>query len=161
MKTLISILFLQICIEGYSQCDIKTNHIPDGVTMKYFTPKPVAKTKNHEAGLSLYYNVNTNQYTLSIFVLLKNTIKSELSGNLIIQTTNHAGISLTPHIHKMVKMNGNDVATSVYYLSDRDIIELKTYTLKTLAFDMNGEIIGLTTTENKNLLINEFKCLNN
>lgn len=159
MKTLISILFLLICTKGYNQCDIRTNHRPDGVTMKYFTPKPVAKAKNHEAGLSLYYNVNTKQFTISIFVLLKNTTKDELSGNLILQTTNDKGISLTPHIHKMIKMNGNDVATSIYYLTERDINELQKYSLKTVAFTINGEIIGLTVTENKALLINEFNCI--
>lgn len=161
MKKLISLILLLVYIKGYSQCDVKINNRPDGITMKYFTPRPVAKTKNHEAGLSLYYNVNTNQYTLSIFVLLKNTLKSELNGNLILQTTNNKGISLTPHVHKMIKMNGNNVATSIYYLSEKDVQELKKHPLKTLAFNINNEIIGLTATENKSLLVNEFKCINN
>jgi len=45
MKQLLLILVLLITGNVFSQCDIKRNNRPDGSTIKYFTPKPVAKTK--------------------------------------------------------------------------------------------------------------------
>ena len=160
MKIYITILLLLFTMHNYSQCDIKTTNRPDGITMKYFTPKPVARAAKHEAGLSLYYNVQEKQYTLTIFVLQKESNSKELEGNLIIQTTNTNGISLKPYLHKMIEMNGQDVATSIYYLEQSDVDELKKYALKTLAFTIDSQIIGLTVTENPNLLQNEFACFN-
>jgi len=160
MKKILTLLILLCFIKTYSQCNIKTTHRPDGITVKYFTPKPVAISKSHEAGLSLYYSVNTKQYTLTIFVLHKSSNKGKTTGNLILQTTNNVGISLTSHISKMIEMNGNDVSMTIYNLTKKDIIELKTYNLKTVAFTINGEIIGMTVTQNKDLIINEYNCLN-
>ena len=56
-------------------------------------------------------------------------------------------------------MNGNKVSTTIYYLTNKDLQELKTYTLKTISFKINGELIGMTVTQNKDLLIKEFNCL--
>lgn len=160
MKNILALLFLLFAIKGYTQCDVKTINRPDGATIKYFTPKPVAATKSHETGLSLYYNQDTKQYTLTIFVLHKTSKKGETTGNLIIQTTNKYGLSLAPHISKMIQMNGRDVSTTIYYLTKKDISELKAHNLKTVAFTINGEMLGMTVTENKDLLIKEYNCLN-
>jgi hypothetical protein len=160
MKKIIILFTLLLLTKVHSQCDIKTTNRPDGVTIKYFTPKPVAIGQKHETGLSLYFNKNTKQYTLTIFVLHKTSNKGKTTGNLILQTTNNVGISLTPYISKIIDMNGNDVTTTIYYLTKKDITELKTYNLKTIAFTINGEIIGMTVTQNKDLLTKEFNCLN-
>lgn len=160
MKKILTLLILLSLTKTYSQCDIKTTYRPDGITIKYFTPKAVAISKSHEAGLSLYYNENTKQYTLTVFVLHKTSNKGKTTGKLILQTTNNVGISLTPYISKMIDMNGNDISTTIYYLTKKDIAELKIYNLKTIAFTINGEIIGMTVTQNKDLLIKEYKCLN-
>jgi len=160
MKTLLLLIFTTIFYAGYSQCDIKTNNRPDGSTIKYFTPKPVAKTKSHEAGMSLYYNETTKEYTLSVFLLYKSGAPKELNGNLLIQTTSNNGLSLKPYTNKLITMNGNEVATSIYLLTQKDIDQLKKYPLKTISVNYGDSMIGLTTTENKSLIINEFLCLN-
>jgi hypothetical protein len=160
MKQLVFILLVLVTGNVFSQCDIKTNNRPDGSTIKYFTPKPVAKTSDHEAGLSLYYNVQSKEYTLTIFLLYKNGTPTKLNGDLIIQTTGDTGISLKSYRHELVTMNGKEIGTSIYYLTQKDIAQLEKYPLKTLSVKVNNNIIGLTITENKNLIIKQFSCLN-
>lgn len=82
--------------------------------MKYFNPIPIAINNSHEAGLSLYKNTNNNTYLLTITVLFKTNPPTELNGNLIIQTTGNNGISLKPVMHKLINMNGRNVASSIY-----------------------------------------------
>jgi hypothetical protein len=57
-------------------------------------------------------------------------------------------------------MNGKEIGTSIYYLTQKDIAQLEKYPLKTLSVKVNNNIIGLTITENKNLIIKQFSCLN-
>lgn len=160
MKKIIIIFTVLFLTKAHSQCDIKTTNRPDGVTIKYFTPKPVSIGKKHETGLSLYYNKNTKQYTLGVFVLHKTQQVAKTTGNLILQTTNNNGISLKPHVSEVIEMNGNEVSTTIYYLTSKDLQELKTFNLKTVSFTINGEIIGMSVTQNKDLIIKEFNCLN-
>ena len=160
MKTLIILILLVLKpIIGLSQCDIKVTKRPDGNTIKYFKPKPVARHSNYEAGLGLYYNESTEQYTLSLFFLIKKGDKQKVTTDLIIQTTGSDGLRLKPYTSELIEMNGNFVATTIYILKERDITVLKKYNLKTLAFWFDS-MIGLTVTENKDVLIKEFNCLN-
>ena len=112
MKNFIIFTLLLIFDVCYSQTEIKTVDRPDGVTLKYFNPSPVAIASSHEAGLSLYKNINTKQYFITITVLFKQQTPTELSGNLLIQTTGTKGLSLTPVYHKLINMNGKNVAAS-------------------------------------------------
>lgn len=153
----ITLLFISLCT--FSQYDIKTVHRPDGITMKYFNPIPVAIASSHEAGLALYRNVTNKFYMLSLTVLFKSGIPKELSGNLMIQTTGTKGLSLEPAFHKLVNMNGREVATSMYMLTERDIKELKSQNIKLISFSVDGQPVGLNLTKNKNVLITEFSKL--
>ena len=37
-----------------AQCNTKTNHRPDGITIKYFKPKPVMRSSQYEVGVGIY-----------------------------------------------------------------------------------------------------------
>jgi hypothetical protein len=160
MKKLLILSFVLIStLTTYGQYDVKTLNRPDGIILKYFNPIPVAITNSHEAGLSLYKNKDNNTYLLAITVLFKASTPTELNGNLIIQTTGNKGISLKPVMHKLINMNGRNVASSMYSLTNRDIIELKSKSLKLVSFYVNAQPIGLTLTKNKDILIKEFSIL--
>lgn len=160
MKKLILLSFLIISnLTVFGQYDIKTVNRPDGVTMKYFNPMPVAITSSHEAGLSLYKNIKDKSYFLAVTVLFKTKTPTELNGNLMVQTTGNKGISLKPVMHKLINMNGRNVATSMYLLTPRDIIELKSKLIKLVSFYVNGQPIGLNLTKNKDILVKEFSIL--
>lgn len=159
MKKLLFIALLLIFNITYSQNDIKTVNRPDGVTLKYFNPIPVVIANSYEAGLSLYKNINTKQYFLTVTVLFKQQSPTELSGNLLIQTTGTKGISLSPVWHKLINMNGQNVATSMYLLTTRDINELKIHPIKLISFNAYGQPVGLNLTKNKDLVITELSKL--
>lgn len=160
MKRLLLLSLLMFSnLSVFGQYDIKTVNRPDGITMNYFNPIPVAITNSHEAGLSLYKSTNNDTYLLAITVLFKTTTPTELNGNLIIQTTGSKGISLEPVMHKLINMNGRNVASSMYALTSRDITELKTKQIKLVSFYINNQPVGLNTTKNKDLLIKEFSKL--
>lgn len=127
--------------------------------MKYFIPKPVARTSSYEAGLSLYLNNNSGDYTLSLFLLFKKGNTQKITSDLLIQTTGSDGLKLKSYTSELIEMNGDFVATAIYILDGRDITALKKYNLKTLSFWFDS-MIGLTVTENKDVLVKEFNCLN-
>lgn len=161
MKKLLILSFVLIStLITYGQYDVKTVNRPDGITLEYFNPIPVAITNNHEAGLSLYKNKDNNTYLLSITVLFKASTPTELNGNLIIQSTGNRGISLKPVMHKLINMNGRNIASSMYSLTNRDIIKLKSKSLELISFYVNEQPIGLSLTKNKDILIKEFSVLN-
>jgi hypothetical protein len=154
----VSLIFSSFTVFG--QFEVKTNNRPDGITLNYINPIPVAIASDYEAGLSLYKNPANNLYLVAITVLFKTSIPKELKGNLLIQTTGNNGISLKPVMNKLINMNGRDIATSMYSLTNRDIGELSVNPIKMLSFNVNNEIIALHLTENKDLLIKEFNLLN-
>lgn len=159
MKKSFFLILLLICNIAFAQNEIKTVNRPDGVTMKYFNPVPVVIANSHEAGLSLYKNINTQQYFLTVTVLFKQQSPTELSGNLLIQTNGIEGLSLSPVWHKMINMNGQNVATSMYLLTNRDIDELKVHQIKLISFNVYDQPVGLNLTKNKDLIINELSKL--
>lgn len=162
MKKIISLTLLLISnLTAFGQYDIKTLNRPDSVTLEYFNPIPVARAYNYEAGLSLYKNPDNNKYFITISVLFKNTVAEELNGNLLIQTTGKNGISLEPAYNRLVTMNGREVALSMYYLTEREINELKSNSIKLISFTIKDEIIALNLTENRDVLVKEFEILIN
>ena len=146
---------------SFAQYEVKTVKRPDGITLKYFNPIPVARAYNYEVGLSLYKNPDNNKYLTAITVLFKNTEPEELNGNLTIQTIGKNGISLEPVYNRLVSMNSREVALSMYYLTERDINELKSNSIKLISFTINNEIIALNLTENRDVLVKEFEILSN
>lgn len=159
MKKIFFLALLLICNNIFSQNEIKTVNRPDGITMKYFNPVPVVIANSHEAGLSLYKNINTKEYFLTVTVLFKKQSPTELSGNLLIQTNGTEGLSLSPVWHKLINMNGQNVATSMYILTNKDIDQLKIREIKLISFNSNNQPVGLNLTKNKDLLIIELSKL--
>jgi hypothetical protein len=155
MKKITLLTLLVICTSVFSQNEIKTINRPDGVTMKYFNPVPVVIANSHEAGLSLYKNMNTKQYFLAVTVLFKSESPTELSGNLLVQTTGTKGLSLEPVFHKLINMNGRQVASSMYLLTNRDINELKINNIKLISFNAYNQPISLNLTKDKDLILKE------
>lgn len=159
MKNILLLIALLIIHLGFSQTEIKTINQPDGVTMKYFNPTPVAIASSHEAGLSLYKNMNTKQYFLAVVVLFKKESPKELTGNLLIQTTGTKGLSLVPVFNKIINMNGQNAASSMYLLTNRDINELKINNIKLISFNTDNQPVGLTLTKNKDLVAKQLSKL--
>lgn len=160
-KLSILICLIVSSFTALAQYEVKTIKRPDGITLKYFNPIPVARAYNYEAGLSLYKNPDNNKYFVAISVLFKNTVAEELNGNLLIQTTGKNGISLEPAYNRLVTINGREVALSMYYLTGREINELKSNSIKLISFNVNDEIIALNLTENRDVLVKEFEILSN
>jgi len=160
-KLSILICLIVSSFTALAQYEVKTIKRPDGITLKYFNPIPVARAYNYEAGLSLYKNPDNNKYFVAISVLFKNTVAEELNGNLLIQTTGKNGISLEPAYNRLVTMNGREVALSMYYLTERDINEFKSNSIKLISFTINNEITALNLTENRDVLVKEFEILSN
>ena len=159
MKKFFALIFCFVGICAFSQSEIRTVQRPDGVTLKYFNPLPVAIHSNFEAGLALYKNVTNDFYLVALTVLFKTSKPTELSGDLMIQTTGTKGILLESVFHKLVDMNGRKVASSMYLLTESDIMELKKSPIKLIAFEINGSPIGLNLTKNKSILVTEMAKL--
>jgi hypothetical protein len=56
-------------------------------------------------------------------------------------------------------MNGQNVATSMYLLTDKDINQLKINEIKLISFNAYDKHVGLNLTKNKDLLIVELSKL--
>ena len=75
------------------------------------------------------------------------------------QTVGVNGLSLKPVWHKLINMNGRNVATSMYFLTNRDIKELKVNSIKLISFTVNNQLMGLSLTKNRNLIKTELNLL--
>src|SRR5690606_28122247 len=105
-KIFILLLIILVTVNLKAQCNSKTVHRDDGVTMEYFAPKPVIRTSNYEVGTSIYKNRTTNDLLINVSILFKTIKPQNLTGDLIIHTTSDSGIRLKPVITDLIKMNG-------------------------------------------------------
>lgn len=161
MKTISFFLLIQFMAIPYAfgQCNTKVVHRDDGVTMEYFTPKPVIRTATYEVGASIYKNRTSGDLLLNISVLFKTLKPQNLTGDLIIHTTTDSGIKLKPVITELMKMNGRDVALGLFLITQRDYEILKSSKLIGVYFRLEGSLKGDSVTENSNLLNEQLKCL--
>lgn len=159
MKKYFFIITLLIGVFGHAQCDIKTNHRPDGNTIKYFNPKPIIRQSNYEVGIAINKNETANRYMVGISVLFNGLNPMDIKGDLTIQTTSQTSIVLKFINSNKIKMNGRDVTVALFDLDNSSKKNLEKNSLKSLFFKMNGKIYGATITENKSILINEINCL--
>ena len=162
MKTISFFLVIQFMAITYTfaQCNSKTVHRDDGVTMEYFSPKPVIRTSEYEVGASIYKNRTTNDLLISVSVLFKTIKPQNLTGDLIIHTTSDSGIRLKPVITDLIKMHGRDVALGLFLITQRDYEILKSSKLKGLYFRLEGNLKGDSVTENKDLFNKQLQCPN-
>jgi hypothetical protein len=155
---LVVILYQAVC---YSQCNLKTINRPDGNTIKYFNPKPVIRQSQYEVGSAIYKNETTGMYMVNISVLFKTIAPKNIKGKLTIQTTGKRGIELKLVKSEQVDMNGRKLAVGLYEIDKLSFEELKKYQLKSIFFYIDSKMYGATVTENKNVYMNELKCLIN
>lgn len=162
MKKILTIITILITYFNYAQCsELKTNNRPDGNVIKYFNPKPLIKLSTYEAGASVYHNITTDKYYISIVILFKTLAQDDVSGSLTIQLKNtNNSISLKLIESNKTKMNGKDVCIAMYELDNKSLELLKKNQLKSVFFKIKSITHGNTITENNNLFINQLKCLN-
>ncbi len=160
MKNYILILLLLI-VSGavFSQCNYKITNRPDGNVMHYYNPQPVVKQEKVEIGIGIYKNITSGDCFLNVSVLFKKGTPQELAGLAIIQTNSNEGISLPIEVSELVEMNGRDLAIGLYKLSDRDLNILRKYTLKSIFVNVGINLTGANTTMNKDIILNQLKCL--
>jgi hypothetical protein len=160
MNKLLTLIILLISVNIYAQCnDLKTTKRPDNNTIKYFNPKPIIRQDSYEVGTSIYKNLTSGKYMVSITVLFKKIAPKDIDGKLTIQTTNNVGIELSLVHSEQVDMNGNKTALALYEIDSRSLAELKKYPLKSIYFYINAKMYGATVTENKSLFVGQFPCL--
>lgn len=143
---------------AFSQCNTKTTHRPDGVTMEYFNPKPVIRKDSYEVGTAIYKNKSTGDLTLNISVLFKSETPQKFTGKAIIQTDSEEGLKLSPVVSRLMKMNGSNVALGLFLITKRDYEILKNNSLKSVFFHLEGDLTGNTVTENESILENQLDC---
>jgi len=160
MKNHILILFILITSGSvFSQCNYKITNRPDGNVMQYFNPQPVVKQEKAEIGIGIYKNITSGDYFLNVSVLFKKGTPQELIGFATIQTSSSDGISLPIEVSQLVEMNGRDVSIGLYKLSNRDLNILRKYTLKSIFVNVGSNLTGANTTMNKDIILNQLKCL--
>lgn len=143
----------------FGQCDIKENIRPDGSTMRYFNPKPVAKLADFEIGIGAYRNTTANADYVTITLLLKNMTVADLRGDLTIQTTSSESVVLKMVESKSLTMNGRKLSVAMYEINPGDYKILLTKPLKSIYFNIYWDTYGYTVTENKTILNKELACL--
>lgn len=159
MKTIFLITIALFCIETSAQCNIKTTLRPDGHTMKYFNPTPIIRLSNYEVGASVYKNINTQKYFLSIAVLFITEPPKTITGSLTVQTTGEKGLVLPLSVSEEIIMNNRKVSVAMYEISKENFKELEENYLKNVFFYLEGKMYGSSLTENKGSISQQIKCL--
>lgn len=159
-KTILTLLLITLTSLTNAQCDIKTNYREDGNVIKYFNPKPVVKLSEYEVGTSIYYNETNQTCSITLTVMFKSINPLNISGDLILQLSGTQKSVKLPIINSNpLQMNGREFAIALYKINSENMKLLKQYPLKGIYFKMGNKTHGSIISENKTLLINQFKCL--
>ncbi len=159
MKKITTLLLLLIVIDFYAQCDIKTTIRPEGDTIKYFNPTPVYRSSDYELGISLYKNITTDKFFVSLTVLFKKIAPSNVYGELLIQTSDERGIRLPLSVSEQVVMKGREVSIALYEVDNKSLNSISQQAIQKVNFYLNGKLYGANLTENKRLFFKQFNCL--
>ncbi len=159
MKKITLILSLILVItNGYSQCQVKTVHPSDSITVKYLNPEMVGKGTGCELGISI--TSTDTLYTFNTTILYYGTA-SKSTGILMIQLSDSNSLNLTLHTSELATMNNQNVSIAVYYLSKHDVEKLKKTTIKRIIFkNVTGTNNIINVTKNSNVAARHIKCLN-
>lgn len=159
MKKITTLLLLLLVIDFYAQCDIETTTRPEGDTIKYFNPTPVYRSSDFELGISLYKNITTDKFFVSLTVLFKKLAPSNVYGELLIQTSDERGIRLPLSVSEQVVMKGRKVSVALYEVDNKSLNSISQQAIQKVNFYLNGKLYGANLTENKSVLINQIKCI--
>jgi hypothetical protein len=138
MKNKFKFLFLLLsltAIKGYSQCNVKTNNRPDGVTVKYQNPEMVGKGTGCELGVSIS-NTGTDYCFNTTVLYFGTSVKS--TGTLMIELSNNQSLNLTLFASELATMKNSEISANVYLLSKTDVEKLKKATIKKIIFKETG-----------------------
>lgn len=156
-KSLLCILIFISTLNIYSQCNIKTIHRPDGVTIRYLNPVLVGTGTQCELGGSIYFN--GEEYTLATTVRYSGKPKKTI-GTLMIQLSNDVSLVLKMHDNQLATVKNEEVSLSVFYLTKSDVANLKKAYIKTIVFkEEGGKNQIITVSENKYFAATQIKCL--
>ena len=154
---LITLVFVSTFNSLWSQCNIKTIHRPDGVTMRYLNPVLVGTGTQCELGGSIYFN--GEEYTLATTVRYSGKPKKTI-GTLMIQLSNDVSLVLRMHDNQLATVKNEEVSLSVFYLTKSDVANLKKAYIKTIVFkEEGGKNQIITVSDNKYFAATQIKCL--
>lgn len=159
MKKITTLLLLLLVIDFYAQCDIETTTRPEGDTIKYFNPTPVYRSSDYELGISLYKNITTDKFFVSLTVLFKKIAPSNVYGELLIQTSDERGIRLPLSVSEQVVMKGREVSVALYEVDNKSLNSISQQAIQKVNFYLSGKLYGANLTENKSVVVNQFNCL--
>lgn len=144
-------------ITSKGQCNVKTIHRPDGVTMRYLNPVLVGTGTQCELGGSIYFN--GEEYTLATTVRYSGKPKKTI-GTLMIQLSNDVSLVLKMHDNQLATVKNEEVSLSVFYLTKSDVANLKKAYIKTIVFkEEGGKNQIITVSDNKYFAATQIKCL--
>ena len=154
LVTILAFLCLQ---KNYSQCNIKINNRSDGTTVRYLNPELVGIGTNCQLGLSI--QTNGIDYFLTTTVRYFSPYK-KIIGSLKIQLSNNNSLDIPLYTSELATIKNEDVALSIFTLSEADVINMKKANIKTIIFkedDDNNQII--IVDRNYDVLKRHIKCL--
>ena len=140
-------------------CDVKTTRRADGNIMKYFNPFPVVQNDKYDVGTSVYKNITTGEYTISVAVLFKNIKAADVSGNLILKTKSNIGLSLKQFMNTRSEVNGNSLSLAIYVITDRDFEILRNSPVNQIYVDVQGSRLGGSFNSLSEIYMKEIECL--
>jgi hypothetical protein len=156
--TLFLILILSVLIQkGYSQCSVKTNNRPDGVTIKYMNPQMVGKGTGCELGVSI--SSNGKDYYLNTTILYFGTPVNS-TGTLMIELSNHQSLNLTLYSSELATIESSEISANVYLLSKADVDKLKNNIIKKIIFkEAGGKNQIVILSKNFDVASRQINCL--
>lgn len=157
LKLFFTITICFLTISYYSQCNVKTIHRPDGITIRYLNPVLVGTGTQCELGGSIYFN--GEEYTLATTVRYSGKPKKTI-GTLMIQLSNDVSLVLKMHDNQLATVKNEEVSLSVFYLTKSDVANLKKAYIKTIVFkEEGGKNQIITVSDNKYFAATQIKCL--
>ena len=160
MKHLIKALILVfsfVSLEGFAQCNVKTNNRSDGVTVRYLNPEFVGSGAGCELGVSI--STNGTDYFFNTAVRYASTsIKS--IGMLMIGLDNNQSLNLKLYTCEMASVKNSEMALGVYLLSKTDIETLKKSPIGKIIFkESSGRNQIVILSKNYDVALRQIKCL--
>lgn len=154
---LIGIIAILTELISFSQCNVKTNRRPDGVTVRYLNPELIGKGTGCELGLSV--SSNGSDYFINTTVRYFTPPKKQIN-NLKIQFINDESIVLNLYTSELATMQGENVSLGVYLTTSYDLAKLEALKIKRIVFtESTGVNQIVTLNQNFDLIIRHIKCL--
>lgn len=144
-------------INVFSQCNIKTIHRPDGVTVRYLNPVLLGSGTNCELGGSI--SENGVQYVFNTTVRYFGTSK-KTKGTLMVRLDNNVSLELKMFTNELATVKNEEVSLSVFLLTKNDVAQLKKAKIITIVFkEADGKNQIIMINNNSDFASRQIKCL--